>query len=190
MDQTPPFQPAFNMEFFSSLHLPHGMGLGDSLDHPKAKGSFAELESPLIKFKPNMHTDHHADASFLDHNSFYLPQREDDMFHEPYAGHLKNWQPPQNHGFLDVSLDPWFNKDKDFGLDPYQICRSRGGSFNFGRVRKESEDFFHMNSDFFRHIRNITESKGPFENNNFMSTFLPCFMYLCDRKIIPHARWL
>lgn len=176
MDQTPPFQPSFNMEFFSSLHLPHGMALGDSLDHPKHKASFAELESPLIKYKNPMHTDHHADNSFLDHASFFLPQ-QDDMFHEPFANfkgdsHLKNWQPPQNPaGFLDVSLDPWFAKNND--MDPFQMCRSRGGSFNFGRLRRDSEDLFHMNSDFFRHIRNITDAKTPFENN-FMSKIFSC----------------
>ena len=100
----------------------------------------------------------------MDNMSFFFPLKDEGMHHNHSAFHhadpgMANWQAPHVHNLLDLPLEM---KEMDMGLD-YQI-RSRGGSFNFGRIRKEREDFFHVHSDIFKQIRNLTDRKGPMEN--------------------------
>jgi len=165
MDQTPSFPGQFDLEFFQSLQFPQAMGMPDNHDVAKRKASYAFLESPSLSFRPPPNPGHN-DGSFFDNMQFFFQQRDDDGHHgqfgRPRADSLvRGWQPPHVQNLLDLPFEPEMN------IDNYQIARSRGGSFNFGRIRRESEDFFNMSTDFFKHIRNMSDIK-PNQSNNLL----------------------
>lgn len=123
--------------------------------------------SPIITsaqaMKPNL--------AMFDRGSF-LPMGKDDDFALDSADNLKVEHQESNTHFyhnqgnqaqLDIMLEPT-TSDRlrvDYGLDSYQISRSRGPSFNLSKERRGSEDFFGMNLDFLKFFHNPG-------NDNFM----------------------
>jgi len=104
--------------------------------------------------------------AIFDRSSF-LPMGKDDDFALDSADNLKVEHQESNTHFyhgqgnqpqLDIMLEPTASDRLrvDFGLDSYQISRSRGPSFNLSKERRGSEDFFGMNLDFLKFFHNVS----------------------------------
>lgn len=186
MDQTPSFPGQFDLEFFQSLQFPQAMGMPDNHDAQKRKASFAFLESPSLGFRPAPAGDHN-ESTFFDNMQFFFQQGNGDGHHgqfgRPRADSLvRGWQPPHVQNLLDLPFEPEMN------IENYQIARSRGGSFNFGRIRRESEDFFNMSTDFFKHIRNMTDMKPSAANNLLGNQYASLYINCLGKHGNPHGQ--
>lgn len=165
MDQNSFFQNPFEVDFFSSVRLPNNLAFSDPFDiFSRRKDSLLSLGSP--RHKSQMHHDFSNHAQLDTASLFAAPKHEDMHFDQNNAfkidSMLKDWQGVSMPSHSESTLDPLFNRD--FTFNPYQICRSRAGSFNYGRFRRDSEDIFHSNPGLFRQICNMNDTRNASEN--------------------------
>lgn len=164
----------FDAEKFTNAFLTPTTSFRDSRQYNKER--LEAFLSPIITsaqaMKPGL--------ALFDRSSF-LPMGKDDDFALDSADNLKVEHQESTNNFyhnqsnqaqLDIMLEPTA-RDRlhvDFGLDSYQISRSRGPSFNLSKERRGSEDFFGMNLDFLKFFHNPGNDNFMQEADNLQQT--------------------